>query len=78
MEMRIKAMMIIPVGGDTILLVLIHLHLAAVVVAAEEKDFVNDHDDDGRKMAMRIKMMIIPGKEATVPHPQPISAVLVE
>ena len=46
MEMRIKAMMIIPGGGDTVLPGLIHLHLAALVVDAEEKDFVNDHDDD--------------------------------
>ena len=41
MEMRIKAMMIIPGGGDTVLQVLIHLHFAAVVVDTEEKDFVN-------------------------------------
>ena len=53
---------------------------------------VNDHDGLKMMMGMRIKtmiipgggdtvlikMMIIPGKEATVPHPQPISAVLVE
>ena len=36
MGMRIK-MMIIP-RGDTVLLVIIHLHLVAVLVDAEEKD----------------------------------------
>ena len=37
MGMRIKTM-IIPGGGDTVLLVMIHLHLVAVLVDAEEKD----------------------------------------
>ena len=37
MGMRIK-MMIIPRGGDTVLLVIIHLHLVAVLVDTEEKN----------------------------------------
>ena len=37
MGMRVKTM-IIPGGGDTVLLVMIHLHLVAVLVDAEEKN----------------------------------------